>query len=507
MQPVKKINIINFAKVLEEDKSEEVTFSIVEKTTSAISELNMSKNPFNIVMLMNIYENDNEFTVINEANVVERFMELLLEKVNINESNISTFDFKNKEDFLISIAKYMHEKDKYIISKYEFDNLINDFFQPFGLDATISKFDTLFFKKHILVLNNNEVSFNHQFMLEYYIAKSFLKYGLPQTIFENYNYLRYINELNYYSGISRETTKIFRQIQSDLESIIDKYKEDMKYTDNYQIKLPIKFVTPNKSLTINEKSELTDKPDTSQKYNPNYYRKQNSSNKEETIAEFPKENFLSMLGIYARLIRNMDYLLVDTKIKAITNCIISCCIILNEFFKYFRDLITSIQEETKKEMNSDDYNDFNNFLTKIISMLQMSMPIAIENFLFQHLGNRKLTLIFKDIKAHNQFNVMEYFFFSSLYLDLKAPQSYEIIKDFIKNTKDDSILKLIYSKLMTIYMLTTSDYEEQNACNLLADLQTKQTHYTNKYSYLINEKNVIINELQNKKKEYLDSNN
>lgn len=507
IQPVKKINIIEFAEGNTEGIENENLYSIIDKTTGAISELGMGKTPFNIIMLMNIFNDDNEYTVINEANVVERFMELLLEKVNIAENSISTFDFRNKEDFLLSIARYMHVNNQYVITLIEYKKLIESFFKPFGLDHQKSKFDTLFFDKKVLTLENDEVSFRYKFILEYYIAKSFIKYGLPEDICKNYNYLKYANELNYFSGISRETNEIFENIEINIQELLNTYKEDIKYDEEYKIDLPIKFTTPSKSLTIAEKSELTDRPDQSQTYNPHDYNKHesNSNNNQSAENKPPKESILAILSVYGRLVRNMDYLPVERKNIAINNCINCCCIVLNQLCDYLFSTVNQRYADIKENMiMHDNIDNFDKIINNFISMIKMVLPIAIENMLFEWVGNKKLLPIFDSIYLNNKYTMLGNFIFSSLYMDLKSPSSYEKIKDMIKNTQNESILKLIYIKLISIYMTTTSSYEEKKVEALIIDLVTKQNppqRKGNRYTRI--DKNNAIQNLRDQKKDFL----
>lgn len=506
LQPVKKMMIINFAENILDNTLNDNMYSIIEKTTNAISDLGMGKTPFNVIMLLNIYGDDNEFAVINEANVVERFMELLLEKINISENDISTFDFRNKEDFLISIAKYMHENDKFTILKSEYDDLIECFFNPYGLDSKKSNFDTLFFEKKVLILHNDEVSFIYKFILDYYVAKSFVKFGFPEYILENYNYLKYVNELNYYSGIQRDSSKIFCQVKKDIEFIINKFESDTKYIDDYKIDFPLKFNAPSKRLNIEQKSELTDKPDKSQNYRPHEYSKKTNNTLLIDNGLLPKEIIFPLLNIFGRLIRNMDYLSIDDKTESIKSCIKSCCIILNDFCEHLDISLENKYEEFDKKYEMDDDFNIDDFVTKFTSMLKMTMPIAIECSLYECVGNRKLLPIFELIKDNNDFSTIANFFFSILYLDLKAPKSYENIKKIIKDVDNEAILKLIYVKLISIYMLTTSSHEEKKVENLIIDLVVKQNPPIRTGNRIQNiDRNVAIKNLRNKKRDFPNS--
>lgn len=503
LQPVPKKMIINFAEEAIDESLDENTYNIIEKTTNAISELGMGKTPFNIIMLLNIYRDDNEFTVISEANVVERFMELLLEKINVTENDISSFDFRNKEDFLISIADYMLKNDKFTILKSEYDTLIDNFFKPHGLDSKKSNFETLFFDKKILVLFNDEISFNYKFILDYYIAKSFVKFGLPDSIYKNYGYLKFVNELNYYSGFQRDANKIFYHVKKEVENLLEKFGKNTTYIDNYDIDLEFEFNTPSKHLNIEEKSELSDKPDRSQNYMPNEYSKKNDITNTTNNDSLPVEIVFPLLSVFGRFVRNMDYLPIEEKIQLIKYCINVSCIILNDFCEFLVSSLPSINEMfedlnvTKEILNGTDVE---RMVKDFVSMLKMTMPIAIESLLHEWIGNKKLLPVFETIKDDNNFSIIGDFIFSILYLDLRAPNSYENIRQMIKNIDNKSLLKLIYAKLISIYMLTTSSYEEKRVESLIADLVIKQnpTKRKGKMTYGI-DRNKTINNLRAQK--------
>lgn len=83
------------------DKSIEVNADdLLEHIQASISEINLPRTPLVISMLALITEQDIEFVPINKASLIEKLLEIILEKLNPAEITSGGLDFRNKEDLL-----------------------------------------------------------------------------------------------------------------------------------------------------------------------------------------------------------------------------------------------------------------------------------------------------------------------------------------------------------------------------------------------------------------------
>ena len=83
--------------------SSEDCSALVDKIMLCFKKTTLPKTPFVLSLMLSICDTA-DFTPINEAVIMEQFMEFLLEKSSPSEAYSTTYDFRIKEDFLISLV-------------------------------------------------------------------------------------------------------------------------------------------------------------------------------------------------------------------------------------------------------------------------------------------------------------------------------------------------------------------------------------------------------------------
>lgn len=117
--------------------------SLVDKIMLCFRKTALPKTPFVLSMLLTFCDNS-DFAPINEVSVLERFMEAILEKSAPEEIYSKTFDFKNKEDFLIHLVEKMIEKNEYFFTNDEFSAILYDYHSRLGYTVRETGFDNIF---------------------------------------------------------------------------------------------------------------------------------------------------------------------------------------------------------------------------------------------------------------------------------------------------------------------------------------------------------------------------
>ncbi|MDM5153547.1 hypothetical protein QUF88_06780 [Bacillus sp. DX1.1] len=105
---------------------------------------------------------------------MDRFIEILLEKLHTDEVKYETLDYTIKIDYLSCFAAEMTMQENYYLEELEFGRFTIDYFESKGLDAPLEKFKSVFFKKGILVRGNGKVFFRFQCFYELFVAKYML---------------------------------------------------------------------------------------------------------------------------------------------------------------------------------------------------------------------------------------------------------------------------------------------------------------------------------------------
>ena len=209
-------------KVISADQAEEKS-AMVDKIMLCFKNAALPKTPFVLSVILSLC-NSMDFSLINEAVVLEQFMELLLGKHSPNEAATSTFDFRAKEDFLIAIVTEMLDKNRFYLSYQDFSDFVAEYHTQRGFDLVESKFDRLFFMNGVLVRIDQIVRFRYNCMIEYYLAKKASQEpDFLNAILQNGNYIHYTNELRYYTGLNRRSLNVLKGVHADLQKYYQEF--------------------------------------------------------------------------------------------------------------------------------------------------------------------------------------------------------------------------------------------------------------------------------------------
>ncbi|MBD5148135.1 MAG: hypothetical protein HDT19_05065, partial [Oscillibacter sp.] len=193
----------------------------VNKINSYCNQINFAKTPFNIAILMVIWDNNNGYIPQNESIIMRNYLDIVLEKLAPDESLRSTYSFGIKQHFLSYIAYYMYSKDEYFFTQEEFEALVRNYHQQKGYRLSKSKFDTIFFEKNILSRFDENVFFSHTSFLEYFLALYALDHpDFLEEITQKGKRFNFRNEICFYSGLSQDCSNLLDAFSEDIISTI-----------------------------------------------------------------------------------------------------------------------------------------------------------------------------------------------------------------------------------------------------------------------------------------------
>jgi len=215
------------------DKKGQDFYDNLEKLIDNFRSFELPRTPLSISIFLWIIEKQ-EFSPINKSTLLETFIEGILEKLRAKEFLSSTFDYGNKIRMLSSIAEFMLSKENanYNVHYNELNNYIHDYLKEIGIEKVYSSMTILDDFINSTILNkdsNNCISFRFPCFFEFFLAQqmTFEKTFFEKVLSEE-NYLDYINEINYFTGINRgeeeilkvileRTKKIFHELNRDIE--------------------------------------------------------------------------------------------------------------------------------------------------------------------------------------------------------------------------------------------------------------------------------------------------
>ena len=468
--------------------------NVVDKILLCFKKTTLPRTPFVLSLILSLCDTA-DFTPINEAVIMEQFMEFLLEKSSPSEAYSTTYDFRIKEDFLMQLVTYMHDQNKFYMSILEFESVLSKYHAEKGFSVSDTKFDRLFFEKGVLVRTELVVTFRYNCMIEYYLAKKAqLSPEFLSQIMSDRNYLNYTNELLYFTGLNRQNKEIVSVLQEALSQDFDKLRSVVPSLDEYNIGLDIslpeeKFSEKIKQTKLSQEQSdrIQNTKDTSETKTPEEMDKQ--------VEHEEMDAFIQTLLVYGNCLKNLELLSKKEKEEMYNYYIYGLCIMLGIFKRtteeYFNSEISDMEQLPEKYTPED----LNKVKALMEDVLKISLPLALENIALENIGTTKLKSIIERGFEDGSRDEFSRFFSVFLYCDLRLPGLQNVLKSYCTDAKDKSLLKIIFFKLLYYYRFRYfSSSLDPFFDNILADINIK-LNGGNKLR-----KGVIIQELKKQKK-------
>lgn len=433
----------------------------MEKLIKSFVDFGLPKTPLSVTLFLWIFEKQ-EQRPINNSVLVELFIENLLEKTNQENIYSETFDFTNKKRLLSFVAKFMLDNGDGD-SSYSVDYVeLLTFFKNYLITRFHGQPQKVlddFVSRGILTFEeDNLIRFKSAFFFHYFIAIHFdYAPSFKQYVFTGENYLNFIEEIAYYTGLKRDDLGIlnftqdklnvaFRGMNIDLLQSADKIDVVLERKN----KTPIAFqIDESKAENKLSETELDELYDTSLSSIP----VQKNIESKNTIHMDTKKSLDKILKLASNVLKNSedvdDY---EAKKAAYQNTLLSSI----SFLMLYRDgLIEHYLKYKAKPDNFPKNIDFNLFIRVL--------PLIHQVVIFEWLGSQKLrpVIVDKIEKDRTNLNISEFERFLSvfLYADIKGGDYPKVIEDFSKSINCKYLKDLTFLKIMSYYHLRNNGRE------------------------------------------------
>ena len=437
--------------------SSEDCSALVDKIMLCFKKTTLPKTPFVLSLMLSICDTV-DFTPINEAVIMEQFMEFLLEKSSPSEAYSTTYDFRIKEDFLISLVTSMDNNNQFYLSIDEFEKLLSAYHTDKGFLVKETEFDSLFFKKGVLIRVESMVTFRYNCMIEYYLAKKaeqspkFLRH-----ILTNRNYLNYANELMYYTGLNRQNIGVVKVLQQELYADFDKLRGVVPQLEDYNIGIDISL--PKESfaqrigeskLTQTQSDKLQDTKDISELRTP--------AEIDKSVTHEDMDSFIHTLLIYGSCLKNLELLPKKDKEIMYKNYNLGLCIMLgifkNNTEEYFNGEVSDM-EQLPEKYTAEDVRKLKEIMQDV---LKITLPIVLQNIAFENVGTTKLKSIIEGVIKDKNSSEFARFFSVFTFSDLHLPGLQRVLKEYVAEANSKSLLTIIFFKLLYYYRFRYFSY-------------------------------------------------
>jgi predicted MPP superfamily phosphohydrolase len=187
--------------------------------------------------LIQIFQDDPDHVMLNQASLTERYVEILLQKFAPRDLLPGTFDYRNKVDLLSSLAELMSRADEYAP---HYDTVLQWFIlylKNYGLAFSASDLLNYFIEARILERAGDNVRFRLKMFFEFFAATRMMESAeFRDFVLDDERYTSFINEIGFYAALNRKDGPLVEQIYRRLYDYAQADWDDIKIPD------PEKFV-------------------------------------------------------------------------------------------------------------------------------------------------------------------------------------------------------------------------------------------------------------------------
>lgn len=467
----------------------------IKALTNAFMRLHLPRTPFTISMFLWIIERYNSsYRPQNNALLIEYFIEELL-KSNDSKLGLSeNFDFKNKINLLSEIAYNMlnEDRDDYSLLYSEVIHHTENHLKKRMLNKSYNATHIIseIINVGILVYEESVIKFKFNCFFEFFLTKRMeIDSSFKQYVFDEERYLKYCNEINYYTGLHRNDDIMLKTIIDRLkicfEGLGHIFNQENSYDDYFNSDVSIL-----KDANDDDLSEILPDKETEDEKDKANDVLLNSGAEVESVKKKKDSSYLNklpkVLMLAMNILKNSEEVETQNLKKNSYDIIISCTIKYSILSKL---ICEEIFKSASKDINADQKN--------IDVLLKNIIPLLFQELLSDQLGTYKLVEIIQEkiLSDYGDEKISDYERFLSVftYCDIGGSNKKSIIKKFISSTRKKYIDNVSFIKLI-IYYYTSKIKDDDLLINAIADLYIKMQ------SKSPQEKSNLIEKLRQEKK-------
>lgn len=413
---------------------------------------------------------------VNEAVLLDIYIEIILEKLNLNNAYQNSFDYRNKTMLLAYLAEKVKEKYPVNLTYGEYiDHISYYLHNVVGFDKfDPKKIGDYFIDRKLFTRTGDEMQFAHTCFYHFFLAQRMKdSESFKDKILAKDCYYKNDRAVSYYAGLVRNDKGLLEFLLNDVDhyfepaqQIYENVNADDCFTYLYADE---KTYSPIVRTGITQKV-LDNKPSKEEVEKKLIKRCDEKLSKiSDQIRSHEHKTPDLLIAMLADALKNLDGI-EDIQLKA------------KVYDSIIRDGI--IFTVVSKEALADYANHHGGKLPMVLSDVKnvplffRFMPLAFQHYLYNLLGTTKLTMIFKD-KLDKDMNRectdIERFMTAGILWDCIHLGSFEEMKKLIKKVKNNVTKDYILFKLVQHYnekVISGSD-DEQQYIKLFAALEAK----------------------------------
>ena len=481
----------------------DMTNKTVDLLVKTFTSLNLPCTPFAISMFLFIFEQQGDSKPRNNAMLIEMYLSDILKTLETSRARADIFDYKNRMRLLSHIARYMLKSDDvlYQIQYSMYLSIIENYLREMHFDKIYSPTNIAqdFINVGIMIKEQGDmIHFRFNCFFEFSLAYAMKEFPDFKTeVLAEENYLSFMNEIIYYTGLYRGEADILETIMDrmdrEYQKIAQMIPNDGRYIDNMFNANESILERLDSNALVNALPEKRSDEDVeksgdlslqfSSRRNPeNIERKE----RQKTLSKYSKLLLLSMNVLKNSEEIQKEGLKYGSYVKIIGHSISYAMIIHSVAYNLM----------TKSEIPEEQMLD--------IKFLYRFLPFMHEQLLNNNMATYKLTEVIKNKiekdKKNKNVIVSEFEQYISIlmYFENNGKNSKDLLKEFLHSFNRVYIADALFLNLLSSYYMSTNKDDDAFLINNIADLYLRINPNGNKSA----KKNEIIQRVKKTKKDY-----
>lgn len=450
----------------------------VEKLLETLLQLNLPRTPLAISMFLWILEQQESYEPINNATMLENFIEKLFSKHAKREIYADRFDFKNKVRLLSEIAHQMLVVDDtdYRMTSRSLIDFIDDHLKSNKFDMVQASKVLEHFVTHGILMEEQDgetVYMRYRFscFMHYFLMKKMefddefkTKVLKPNTM------LMFPEEIELYTGTKRDAVDVLNIVVERMEAVYSQTIAEIS-------KLPTTFdqifecsdsIVQAADDSFLKKLGETQKPTQSELdsiHDEALEKIQFEKGIKKKSMPINKKKEMELLWtLAAQVLRNTEETKIpDLKYRTYVS-VLKCSMAHAFIWKVYIDKFI-LENEGKPDIIIDDE----------LKIQRDVLPLIHELWLRMLLGTQKLSAVMLEkIKTDSkETRVSDYERFISvfLYSDIRGKDAFKILGEFVKSVRNPKLVDMTLFKLVSYYFLRSKNKDHDIIYeNLIGDL-------------------------------------
>ena len=435
--------------------------TLLNRVVRELAGMQIPSTAVNGTILLMIYEGEPDYSAINRASLIDRFVEQLLQKRSYQEARRGTFDFTNKIHVLADLAGYMARENRYVLSESEVLDVFQRYLDSKGLAQSHTGILGHFVEARILAVRvDNTFSFRYRAFLEYFVASQMrISAEFREWVLEEGDYLRFMNEVEYYAGLERDgadTLELVGERFAVLDSQLSKeveWKPDLKLVESFEpvsdkedLFEDIEEQLSSPSLDEKERDDILDwESPRDERERQEVYR---------PVLETLAQEWTACLLLYSGMVKNMDLVSDGEKRKHLQNVLFGW----SRFTMHSLMIVPSLAKHRKLTINGVVYEVIiprHYTEAEVARWLYLELPMTLARLVMTHLGSEKLErqLLEGDVLSEDEPAIVRFFRYT-LVADLRLRKWSHYLPTFVSSLENSRYLTRSYLRKMSdIYLL------------------------------------------------------